>query len=75
MTDDKKEWAMYILGALITIGFFTVIIIFVTKGDGNSQASLLLIGALIASFTTIVQWFFGSSSGSKDKTKMLGKKD
>jgi ABC-type transport system involved in multi-copper enzyme maturation permease subunit len=60
---------------LITLGFFSVIIIFVSKGDGNSQASLLLVGALIASFTTIVQWFFGSSSGSAEKTALLKPED
>lgn len=71
MDNNKKEWAMYILGALVTIGFFAVIIMFVAKGNGDSQAGLLLIGCLIAAFTTVLQYFFGSSKSSADKTKML----
>jgi hypothetical protein len=35
---------------------------------------MLLIGALISGFTQVLSYFFGSSKGSSDKTKMMSAK-
>jgi hypothetical protein len=59
----------YILGALIVIGFFGTMVLLIIKNPDDNRLDLL-IGALIASFSTLVGYYWGSSSGSiaKDKT-------
>ena len=68
-----SEIYMYVLGALITIGCFVLLGLLIFKGvpDENKEVLYLVIGALISSFTGVVQFFFGSSKGSKDKTQHL----
>jgi len=70
---------MYILGSLIVVGFFATIITLIFKTvaipTGSRDAVMLLFGTLTASFACVVQYFFGSSKGSSDKTAMMaGKK-
>ena len=72
--DKLKEISQYVLGGLVAVGFFVLIfaLIKVEIPQANSDVLNLVVGALIGSFTTIVSYFFGSSKGSSDKTKMLG---
>jgi len=74
-----KDIAFYILGALIVLGFFTVIglLIFTEVPVANNDVLNLSIGALITGFATVVGFFYGSSAGSQKKTDALinGKKD
>ena len=72
-----KEISLYVLGALIAIGFFALLYILVYKSIPveNKDVLNLVIGALIGSFTTVVSYFFGSSKGSSDKTKLINGKD
>ena len=65
-----KEYFMYALGALITIGFFVILAIMVLDGNYGGDLSIVL-GALIAAFSMVVSYFFGSSKGSADKDKLL----
>lgn len=66
---------MYILGSLIVVGFFASLIVLLFKTTaipaGSRDAIMLLFGSLIASFGAVVQYFFGSSKGSSDKTALL----
>lgn len=62
-----REIYMYVLGAIVVIGFFAVIVFKLLK----NQDVQLEVGALIGSFATIVGYFFGSSKGSSDKTELL----
>jgi len=66
---------MYVLGALIVIGFFASIIVFAKIGVPEQNKDLLniILGSLIAAFATVVGYFYGSSKGSADKNEMLGK--
>jgi len=68
-----KNLFQYILGALVTIGFFVVLIVlsFRVIPDNNKDLLNIVLGALIASFTAVVQYFYGSSLGSADKTEFL----
>jgi hypothetical protein len=61
------------LAACITVGFFAVIWLLMTmEGHGNMRdALLIMVGALGAAFGAIVNYYFGSSSGSAEKTSML----
>lgn len=67
-----KEIYMYALGALVALGFFAITIFLIWRGTYN-EAVMLIIGALIGAFTTVVGYFFGSSKGSADKTEMMKK--
>ncbi len=68
-----SEIYMYVLGALVIIGFFVllVMLLYVDVPAGNIQILNIVVGALIGSFTSIVGYYFGSSKGSKDKTQHL----
>jgi len=64
---------MYVLAAIIIIGFF--ILLYMLLGSeipaGNTEILNIVIGALITCFTSVVAYFFGSSKGSADKTDIL----
>lgn len=60
----------YILGGLIVVGFFGTILFLIIRDPDNNILNLL-IGALIASFTTIKDYFFGSSSSSAKKDETI----
>lgn len=70
-----SEIYFYALGALIVIGFFVFMIILVLKPvpENNESTMNIVVGALIAAFAGVVNYFFGSSKGSKDKTEILSK--
>ena len=68
-----KDIYMYALGALIIIGFFTIIIV-VFKSEmpaSNKDVGLLVIGVLAAKFSDVVAYFFGSSKSSSDKSEAV----
>jgi len=75
MTMKTKDLIQYALGALITIGFFSIlyIVFFFAMPEGNKDFGLLVIGALIAKFGDVVSYFYGSSKGSSDKTELMHK--
>jgi hypothetical protein len=66
----KKETYMPILGAVIVIGFFIVMAFLLSNAKYESTINLA-IGALLGAFGTVVNYFFGSSKGSADKTELL----
>ena len=66
------------LSIIIVSGFFLVTLLycFGYSVDTTYKEQLgLLLGALIAAFTSVVQYFFGSSAGSAEKTIMLQAKE
>ena len=71
-----KDLAMYILGAIIVVGFFGLLGMLIVKGvpETNEQLLNIAIGTLLAAFGTVVGYFYGSSLGSKDKTELINKK-
>ena len=69
--DKAKEIYMYVLGAIVVIGFFAIVGFKVWKG----QDAQLEIGALIGAFGAVVGYFYGSSKGSADKTQLLASKE
>jgi uncharacterized protein (UPF0333 family) len=74
MIKKTKEIFMYVLGALIVVGFFITLVFMITsEGDYKTELNLVL-GALIASFTTVVAYFYGSSKGSSDKNDLINKR-
>ena len=67
--------ATYFLATVIVAGFFALlaILIFRQLPPDSSGVIFMLFGALSAAFGAVVQYFFGSSKGSADKTEMLAK--
>ena len=65
-----KEIFMYALGALVVIGFFSVLFFLIKEGVYESTINLA-IGSLIGAFGTIVGFFYGSSKGSQEKNDMI----
>lgn len=66
---------MYLLGALVTIGFFTTLgfLIFKQMPQENKDVLYLAIGSLIGFMGAVVQYFYGSSAGSAAKSEILTK--
>lgn len=63
------------VGAIVVTGFvFCVGALYVFEiPTANREAVAILMGALAAKSSNVVNFFFGSSSGSKDKTGTLSK--
>lgn len=62
-----------VLAVLITLGFFGILIGMMAgwlKTDDN-QALLIMLGALGAAWGAVVNFFFGSSADSQNKTRLL----
>lgn len=72
-----KDIAMYVLAGIIVIGFFVILaMMFLTEiPQQNKDILNVIIGALATCFIAIVNYFFGSSKSSSDKTDLLAKKD
>ena len=66
---------MYALGAIIAVCFFviTAFLIFQKIPESNEKLIYLLLGTLVGSFGTVVNYFYGSSKGSSDKTDLITK--
>lgn len=62
-----------LLAAVIMLGFFAVLalMIFQELPATGRDSLLVLVGALAAAFGSIVQYYFGSSSGSAAKQRQL----
>jgi hypothetical protein len=62
------------LAAIITIGFFSILIMMMLgKVDGNNPTILMMLGSLSTAWTGIIAYYFGSSAGSQAKTDLLSK--
>jgi len=73
MKKGVRDIFMICLGAVIVVGFFMLMyfLVYIAIPETNKQILNLVIGALIASFSTIVNFYFGSSKGSQDKSEMM----
>lgn len=70
-------WPQIVLSAFYTVGYFTVLILLMTKTidlSADMQPTFnIILGVLTAAIPMILQFWFGSSNGSKDKTAKLAK--
>jgi len=69
-----EDWTPSALGALIIAGFFLTLAAMVTKrlpAGAETEFSIML-GALATMTAAVVNYFFGSSAGSREKTRLLG---
>jgi uncharacterized protein YhhL (DUF1145 family) len=74
MKNYKKEIFQYALAGLVVIGFFAVIITLIVMPipKENKDALNILLGFLGGSgFALVLTYFFSSTKGSADKTKII----
>ena len=66
-----KDYNLYILAWLVVLGFFTLTaLLFKYKVEGN-EVVLVLFGALAQGFGMVLAYFFGSSRGSAEKSRIM----
>ena len=77
MQRETKDWVPKVLAIVITLGFFGILIWMLLKGmpQTGTEALLMMLGALGTAWTGVVNFYYGSSAGSKAKTDALAGKD
>lgn len=70
------DWTPSVLGALIIAGFFLTLAVMVARRlpEGAETEFSIMLGALATMTAAVVNYFFGSSAGSREKTKLLSQK-
>ncbi len=71
----KRDINQYVLAWVIISGFFglmSLLIFYETPKDQNGVV-FMLFGALATGFGTVLQYYFGSSKGSAEKTELIAK--
>jgi len=68
-----RDWTPSILGALIIGGFFLTLAVMVARKlpPGAETEFSIMLGALATMTAAVVNYFFGSSAGSREKTLLL----
>ncbi|MEZ5895618.1 MAG: hypothetical protein R3C40_09530 [Parvularculaceae bacterium] len=68
-----RDWTPSLLGALIIAGFFITLAAMVSRRlpEGAETEFSIMLGALATMTAAVVNYFFGSSAGSREKTRLL----
>ena len=74
---ETKDWVPKVLALAITIGFFGILVWMLVNGmpPSGTEALLMMLGALGTAWTGVVNFYYGSSAGSKAKTDALASKE
>jgi membrane-bound ClpP family serine protease len=77
MQRDTKDWVPKVLAIVITLGFFGILIWMLLNGmpKTGTEALLMMLGALGTAWTGVVNFYYGSSAGSKAKNDILAAKE
>jgi len=77
MQTETKDWVPKVLAIVITLGFFGILIWMLLNGmpQTGTEALLMMLGALGTAWTGVVNFYYGSSAGSKAKTDALNARD
>lgn len=77
MQTETKDWVPKLLAIVITLGFFGILIWMLVQGmpQTGTEALLMMLGALGTAWTGVVNFYYGSSAGSKAKNDLLAAKD
>ena len=70
-----SDWGRYVLAAVVAIAAIGCFLVLVFVDPPQAVRDTVLVGFtwIMAKFQTVVDYYFGSSESSKDKTKLLGK--
>ena len=68
-----NDWTPSVLGAFVILGFFAVLAFMVAKKlpQGAETEFSIMLGALATMSAAVVSYFFGSSAGSREKTRLI----
>ena len=74
-TTGRKDVNLYVLAWTVVLGFFALCIVLMRYplAEGSNEVVFMLFGGLVAGFSTVLQYFFGSSKSSTDKTNLLAR--
>jgi len=77
MQTATKDWTPKALAFCITFGFFGALVWILVFGipKTGTEVLLMMLGSLSTSWTGVVQFYYGSSAGSKQKTDALTARD
>ena len=68
-----KDILIYSLGAFIAFAAVLIIVLILWLAPEQKELLSLCVGALIANFSMVISYYFGSSKGSADKNELLKK--
>lgn len=70
---QTQDWIPRVLALLITVGFFGILAYMLLNGmpKSGTEALLMMLGALGTAWTGVVNFYYGSSAGSKAKTDAM----
>ena len=73
----SKDWTPKVLAFFITFGFFGALVWILVFGIPKTgmEVILMMLGSLSTAWTGVIQFYFGSSAGSKEKNNLLAAKD
>jgi len=73
MQRETKDWVPKILAIVITLGFFGILVWMLLNGmpKTGTEALLMMLGALGTAWTGVINFYYGSSAGSKAKTDAM----
>lgn len=71
----KRDINIYILAWFLILGFFALmgILLFVKLPEDSSGVIYMLFGTLSTAFGAVINYFYGSSASSGEKTELLAK--
>ena len=71
----NQDWVPRMLAFLITVGFFGILTWMLLHGmpQNGTEALLMMLGALGTAWTGVVNFYYGSSAGSKEKNSLIAK--
>lgn len=77
MQRETRDWTPKALAFFITFGFFGALVWILIFGipKNGTEVLLMMLGSLSTSWTGVVQFYYGSSAGSKAKTEALTSRD
>jgi len=70
---NTRDINLYLLAWLTVIGFYVLVGILMWRPipEESSKILYILLGSMSSGFTLVLGYFFGSSKGSSDKSKLL----
>jgi predicted PurR-regulated permease PerM len=65
------SWFPAVLSTTVVVSFIGVVLTVILKGAPDNNVSMMLLGALGAAFTGVMNYWFSSSAGSKSKDALI----
>lgn len=62
-----------IIACAVIVGFFAILLVMMFKDlpSSSKEAALIMLGALGSAFTGVISYYYGSTAGSAEKSKLL----